>query len=65
VTGSHDQDYSRTTEDGWVILTAAVSGPAGFAVLGQEIDNRIQEPGEFRPGRPAESRELLQRAIRS
>jgi bifunctional DNase/RNase len=38
VTGSHDQDYSCTTEDGRVILAAAVPGPAGFAVLSQEIE---------------------------
>ena len=43
VTGSHDQDYSCTTEDGRAILTAAVPGPAGFAVLGQEI-----EPDDYR-----------------
>ena len=43
VTGSHDQDYSCTTEDGRVILTAAVPGPAGFAFLGQEI-----EPDDYR-----------------
>jgi len=30
-------DYSCTTEDGRVILTAAVPEPAGFAVLSQEI----------------------------
>ena len=41
--GFHDQDYSCTTEDGRVILTAAVPGPAGFAVLGQEI-----EPDDYR-----------------
>ena len=38
VTGSHDQDYSCTTEDGRVILAAAVPEPAGFAVLSQEIE---------------------------
>jgi RNA polymerase sigma-70 factor (ECF subfamily) len=38
VTGSHDRDYSCTTEDGRVILAAAVPGPAGFAVLSQEIE---------------------------
>jgi hypothetical protein len=38
VTGSHDQDYSCTTEDGRAILTAAVSEPAGFAFLSQEIE---------------------------
>ncbi|MBV9449311.1 MAG: sigma-70 family RNA polymerase sigma factor [Streptosporangiaceae bacterium] len=38
VTGSHDQDYSCTTEDGRAILTAAVPEPAGFAVLSQEIE---------------------------
>jgi len=43
VTGSHDQDYSCTTEDGRAILTAAVPEPAGFAVLGQEI-----EPDDYR-----------------
>ena len=43
VTGSHDQDYSCTTEDGRAILTAAVPGPAGFAFLGQEI-----EPDDYR-----------------
>jgi RNA polymerase sigma-70 factor, ECF subfamily len=43
VTGSHDQDYSCTTEDGRVILTAAVPEPVGFAVLGQEI-----EPDDYR-----------------
>jgi RNA polymerase sigma-70 factor (ECF subfamily) len=43
VTGSHDQDYSCTTEDGRAILAAAVPGPAGFAVLGQEI-----EPDDYR-----------------
>jgi RNA polymerase sigma-70 factor (ECF subfamily) len=37
-TGSHDQDYSCTTEDGRVILTAAVPEPAGFAFLSQEIN---------------------------
>src|SRR5208282_5563321 len=41
--GFHDQDYSCTTEDGRVILTAAVPGPAGFAVLSQEI-----EPDDYR-----------------
>ena len=43
VTGPHDQDYSCTTEDGRVILAAAVPGPAGFAVLRQEI-----EPDDYR-----------------
>ena len=43
MTGSHDQDYSCTTEDGRVILTAAVPEPAGFAVLSQEI-----EPDDYR-----------------
>jgi RNA polymerase sigma factor (sigma-70 family) len=43
VTGSHDQDYSCTAEDGRAILTAAVPGPAGFAVLSQEI-----EPDDYR-----------------
>jgi hypothetical protein len=38
VTGSHDQDYSCTTEDGRAILTAAVPEPAGFAFLSQEIE---------------------------
>jgi RNA polymerase sigma-70 factor (ECF subfamily) len=38
VTGAHDQDYSCTTEDGRAILAAAVPGPAGFAVLSQEIE---------------------------
>jgi len=37
-TGSHDQDYSCTTEDGRAILTAAVPEPAGFAFLSQEIN---------------------------
>jgi hypothetical protein len=41
--GFHDQDYSCTTEDGRVILAAAVPGPAGFAVLSQEI-----EPDDYR-----------------
>jgi hypothetical protein len=41
--GFHDQDYSCTTEDGRAILTAAVPGPAGFAVLSQEI-----EPDDYR-----------------
>jgi RNA polymerase sigma factor (sigma-70 family) len=36
-TGSHDQDYSCTTEDGRAILTAAVPEPAGFAALSQTI----------------------------
>ncbi|HEX5296738.1 MAG TPA: hypothetical protein VFW50_07105 [Streptosporangiaceae bacterium] len=36
--GSHDQDCSCTTEDGRAILAAAVPGPAGFAVLSQEIE---------------------------
>jgi len=36
--GFHDQNYSCTTEDGRVILAAAVPGPAGFAVLSQEIE---------------------------
>jgi hypothetical protein len=36
--GFHDQDYSCTAEDGRVILAAAVPGPAGFAVLSQEIE---------------------------
>jgi hypothetical protein len=35
--GLHDQDYSCTTEDGRVILTAAVPEPAGFAYLSQRI----------------------------
>jgi RNA polymerase sigma factor (sigma-70 family) len=43
VTGSHDQDYSCTAEDGRVILAAAVAEPAGFAFLGQEI-----EPDDYR-----------------
>jgi hypothetical protein len=43
VTGSHDQDYSCTTEDGRAILAAAVPGPAGFAFLSQEI-----EPDDYR-----------------
>jgi bifunctional DNase/RNase len=43
VTGSHDRDYSCTTEDGRAILTAAVPVPAGFAFLGQEI-----EPDDYR-----------------
>jgi RNA polymerase sigma-70 factor (ECF subfamily) len=43
VTGSHDQDYSCTAEDGRAILTAAVPGPAGFAFLRQEI-----EPDDYR-----------------
>ncbi len=43
VTGSHDQDYSCTAEDGRAILTAAVPEPAGFAFLGQEI-----EPDDYR-----------------
>jgi RNA polymerase sigma-70 factor (ECF subfamily) len=38
VTGSRDQDYSCTSEDGRAILAAAVPGPAGFAVLSQEIE---------------------------
>jgi hypothetical protein len=38
VTGSHDQDYSYTTQDGRAILTAAVPEPAGFAVLSQQIE---------------------------
>ncbi len=41
--GFHHQDYSCTTQDGRVILAAAVPGPAGFAVLGQEI-----EPDDYR-----------------
>jgi hypothetical protein len=41
--GFHDQDYSCTAEDGRVILAAAVPGPAGFAVLSQEI-----EPDDYR-----------------
>jgi len=41
--GFHDQDYSCTTEDGRAILAAAVPGPAGFAVLSQEI-----EPDDYR-----------------
>jgi len=41
--GFHDHDYSCTTEDGRVILAAAVPEPAGFAVLGQEI-----EPDDYR-----------------
>jgi RNA polymerase sigma factor (sigma-70 family) len=36
--GFHDQDYSCTTADGRVILAAAVPGPAGFAVLSQQIE---------------------------
>jgi RNA polymerase sigma factor (sigma-70 family) len=36
--GFHDQDYSCTAEDGRVILAAAVPGPAGFAVLSQQIE---------------------------
>jgi RNA polymerase sigma-70 factor (ECF subfamily) len=44
-TGFHEQDYSCTTEDGRVILTAAVPEPAGFAFLGQEI-----EPDDYRGG---------------
>ena len=41
--GFHDQDYSCTTEDGRVILTASVPRPAGFASLSQEI-----EPDDYR-----------------
>jgi RNA polymerase sigma factor (sigma-70 family) len=37
-TGSHDDDYSCTAEDGRVILTAAGPEPAGFAYLSQEIE---------------------------
>jgi bifunctional DNase/RNase len=37
-TGSHDQDYSCTTEDGLAVLAAAVPEPAGFAFLSQEIN---------------------------
>jgi RNA polymerase sigma-70 factor (ECF subfamily) len=37
-TGTHDQDYSCTTEDGRAILAAAVPEPAGFAYLSQEIE---------------------------
>jgi RNA polymerase sigma factor (sigma-70 family) len=37
-TGSHEQDYSCTAEDGRVILAAAVPEPAGFAFLSQEIN---------------------------
>jgi RNA polymerase sigma-70 factor (ECF subfamily) len=36
-TGFHGQDYSCTTDDGRVILTASVPEPAGFAVLSQDI----------------------------
>jgi len=36
-------DYSASTEDGWVILAAAVPEPAGFAFLAQEI-----EPDDYR-----------------
>jgi RNA polymerase sigma-70 factor, ECF subfamily len=36
-TGSHEQDYSCTTEDRRAILTAAVPEPSGFAFLSQEI----------------------------
>jgi RNA polymerase sigma-70 factor, ECF subfamily len=36
-TGSHERDYSCTTEDREAILTAAGPEPAGFAVLSQEI----------------------------
>jgi bifunctional DNase/RNase len=36
-TGSHEQDYSCTTEDRRAILTAAVPEPAGFAFLAQTI----------------------------
>jgi hypothetical protein len=43
VTGSHDQDYSCTTDDGRMILAAAVPEPAGFAYLSQEI-----EPDDYR-----------------
>jgi len=42
-TGSHDQDYSCTTEDGQAILGAAVPEPAGFAFLSQQI-----EPDDYR-----------------
>jgi len=41
--GFHDQDYSCTAEDGRVILAATEPEPAGFAVLGQEI-----EPDDYR-----------------
>lgn len=41
--GSRDQDYSCTTEEGRVILAAAVPEPAGFACLSQEI-----EPDDYR-----------------
>jgi hypothetical protein len=37
-TGSHDQDYSCTTEDRRAILAAAVPEPAGFVFLSQEIE---------------------------
>jgi RNA polymerase sigma-70 factor, ECF subfamily len=36
-TGSHDQDYSCATEDGRVILAAAVPEPAGYAFVSQKI----------------------------
>jgi RNA polymerase sigma-70 factor, ECF subfamily len=43
VTGSHDQDYSCTIEEGRAIVTAAVPEPAGFAFLSQQI-----EPDDYR-----------------
>jgi RNA polymerase sigma-70 factor, ECF subfamily len=36
-TGFHEQDYSCSSEDGRVTLTAAVPEPAGFAILSQDI----------------------------
>jgi len=37
VTGSHENDYSCTAQDGRAILAAAVPEPAGFALLAQRI----------------------------
>jgi RNA polymerase sigma factor (sigma-70 family) len=69
-TGSHDQDYSCTTEDGRVILTAAVPEPAGFAVLSQEIEaddyrgRAVAFRGDLRTTDVADRAGLVLRVIR-
>jgi Domain of unknown function (DUF151) len=70
-TGFHDQDYSCTTEDGRVILTAAVPEPAGFAVLSQEIEaddyrgRRVTLRADLRTTGVADRAGLVLRVIRA
>ena len=67
VTGFPDPDYSCTTEDGRVILTAAVPEPAAFAFLNQEIyaedyhDRTVTFRGDLRATGVADRAGLLLR----